>query len=135
MNITYKYRNTNLWVRDRTKVLYILYHTKIRQISVCLSVCPSVRLYFDFHENRSHGELHARPMCCSELDDGQYDLNFYGCGQIIQLNDFCVVFANAFFATVVQRLWRPRATVLNAIVSSWSQLHAVLTIAITGEAR
>ena len=28
-----------------------------------------------------------------------------------------------------------RATVLNAIVSPWSQLHAVLTVAITGEVR
>ena len=68
-------------------------HTIIRQINVCLSVFPSVRLSFDLHENRSHGELQSRPMCCSEPDDVQYDLSLYGCGQIIELNDFCVVFA------------------------------------------
>ena len=89
------------------------------------NLCLSFRLSFDFHENRSHGELHAWPMCCSEPNDVQYDLSLYGYGQIIQLNDFCVVFAKfgvryAFFANVVLRLWRPRATVLNAIVSPWS---------------
>ena len=31
-------------------------------------------------------------MCCSERDDVQYDLSLYGCGQIIELNDFSVVF-------------------------------------------
>ena len=61
--------------------------------SVCLSVCPSVRLSFDLHENRSHGELQTRPMCCPEPDDVQYDLSLYGRGQIIELNDFSVVFA------------------------------------------
>ena len=58
-----------------------------------LSFFPSVRLSFDLHENRVHGELQTRPMCCSEPDDVQYDLSLYGCGQIIELNDFCVVFA------------------------------------------
>ena len=58
----------------------------------------------------------------------QYDLSLYGCGQIIQLNNFCVVFAMPSSPTLC-------ANVLNATVSPWSQLHGVLTGAITGEAR
>ena len=61
--------------------------------SVRLSVCPSVRLSFDLHENLSQGELQTRPMYCSEPDDVQYDLSLYGCGQILELNYLCVVFA------------------------------------------
>ena len=60
----------------------------------------------------------------------QYDLSLYGSGQIIELNDFCVV----FYANVMLRLWRPRVADC-AIVSPRSQLHAVLTVAIPGEAR
>ena len=41
----------------------------------------------------SHGSLQTRPMCCLEPDDLQYNLSLYGCGQIIELNDFCVLFA------------------------------------------
>ena len=55
------------------------HHTIIRQISVCLCFC----LKFDFQENPSHGELQTRPLCCPEPEDVQYDLSFYGCGQII----------------------------------------------------
>ena len=64
----------------------------------------------------------------------QYDLSLYGCGQIIELNDFCVVFAvpSSLYTNVMLRLWRPR--VLTAIISPRSQLHAVLTVAIQGEA-
>ena len=58
-----------------------------------LSVFPSVRLSFDLHENRLHGELQTRSMCCPKPDDVQHDLSLYGCGQIIELNYFCVVFA------------------------------------------
>ena len=60
-----------------------LYHTIIRQISVCLFFLP-VCLKFDFQENPSHGELQTRLMCGSEPDDVQYDLSLYGCGQIIE---------------------------------------------------
>ena len=67
--------------------LIILYFGK------SLSVFPSVHLSFDLHENCSHSELQPRPMCCTEHDDVQYDFSLYGCGQIIELNDFCVVFA------------------------------------------
>ena len=72
-------------------------------------------------------------MCCPEPDDVQYDLSLYGCGQIIELNDFCVLFAVPYNANVMLRLWRPRVTEC-AIMSSRSQLHAVLTVPITGEA-
>ena len=39
------------------------------------NLCLSFRLSFDLHENRSHGELQTRPMCCLEPDDVQYDLS------------------------------------------------------------
>ena len=32
-------------------------------------------------------------MCGPEPDEVQYDLSLYGCGKIIELNDFCVLFA------------------------------------------
>ena len=32
-------------------------------------------------------------MCCSEPDDVQYDLSLYGCGQIIEVKYFCMLFA------------------------------------------
>ena len=32
-------------------------------------------------------------MCCPEPDDVQYDLSLYGCGEIIEFNDFCELFA------------------------------------------
>ena len=60
----------------------------------------------------------------------QYDLSLYGCGQIIELNDFCVVFAVRSMPMYMLRLWRPCVTDC-AIVSPWSQLHAVLTVAMT----
>ena len=93
---------------------------------VCLSVCQSVCLSFDLHENRSHGELQTRPMSCPEPDDVQY-------GQIIELNEFGVVFA-VLSVNVLLRLWRPRMTDC-AIVSPRSQLHACLNVTIPGEAR
>ena len=59
----------------------VRYHTTIRQISVCLSV----RLKFDFRENRSHGQCVARnPTMCL------LHLSLYGCGQLIELSDFVV---------------------------------------------
>ena len=64
----------------------------------------------------------------------KYVLSFYGCGQIIELNDFCVMFAVPLYANVMLRLWRPRVTDC-AIMSPRSQLHAVLTVAIPGEGR
>ena len=52
---------------------------KIGQVSILIyfgksyynsaNLCLSVHLSFDFHRNRSHGALCARPMCCSEPDD------------------------------------------------------------------
>ena len=75
----------------------IIHHTIIRQISVHLSfhlpVCPSFCLSLDLHENRSHDSLQTQPMCCPEPVDVQYDLSLYGCGKIIELNDFCLLFA------------------------------------------
>ena len=56
-----------------------IYHTIIPQISVLLS--------FNFPGNRSHDELRARPMRL-------FFLSLYGCGQVIQLNDFVWVFAS-----------------------------------------
>ena len=98
-------------------------------LSFRLSGCPSVHLKFDLHENRSHGLLQPRPTCCSEPDDVQYDLSLYGCGQIIELNDFCVLFAVPSTPKLCLRLWRPRITDC-AIMSPRSQLHAVLIVAI-----
>ena len=42
-------------------------------------------------------------MCCPEPDDVQYDLSLYGYGKIIELNDFCMLFAvpSKFTANVV----------------------------------
>ena len=60
----------------------------------------------------------------------EYDLSLYGCGQKRLL---CGVRC-AFYANVMLRLRRPRVTDC-AIVSPRSQLHAVLTVAIPGEAR
>ena len=51
------------------------------------------RLYLDLHENRSHDSLQTAPTSCPELDEVQHDLSLYGCGKIIVLNDFCVLFA------------------------------------------
>ena len=53
------------------------HRTIIRQI--CLSLRLSVR---------SHGSLQTRPMCCPGPDGVHYELNLYGRGQIIELNDF-----------------------------------------------
>ena len=64
----------------------------------------------------------------------QYDLSLYGCGQILQLNDFCVVFTMPSSPTLCCDCGVPVRLLLNEIVSPWSQLHAVLTFAITGEA-
>ena len=102
----------------------VIYHTIIRQLSLFL------RLSFDLHENRSHGEHQTRPMCCLEPDDVQNDLSLYGYGQIIELNDFYVVYAVPS-APMLCYDWRPRVTDC-AIVSPRSQLHAVLTVAIPG---
>ena len=55
--------------------------------NLCLSVFPSFCLSLDVHENRLHGSLQTRPMCCSEPDDVKHDFSLYGCGQIIKLND------------------------------------------------
>ena len=57
------------------------------------SVCPSFCLSLDLHENRSHDSLQTRPMWCPEPVDVQYDFSLYGRGKIIELNDFCVLFA------------------------------------------
>ena len=51
------------------------------------------RLSLDLHENRSHDSLQTAPTSCPELDEVQHDLSLYGCGKIIVLNDFCVLFA------------------------------------------
>ena len=48
-----------------------LNHTIIPQI--CLSVR---QLSFDFHGNRSHDALRARPMCCSQPDDVPFLFEF-----------------------------------------------------------
>ena len=32
-------------------------------------------------------------MCCPEPDDVHYDMSLYGCGNIIEFNDCCVLFA------------------------------------------
>ena len=86
-------------------------------------------------------------------------LSVYGCGQIIQVNDFvwfslCLDPGGALYCLIdgrhmaglndglSQKRWtinkngRPWTTMdLAAIVSPRSHLHAVLTVAITGEAR
>ena len=62
----------------------------------------SVYLKFDFQENPSRRELQTRPMCCPEPDDVQYDLSLYGCGQLIELNDFWVVFATPMLLSAIQ---------------------------------
>ena len=64
----------------------------------------------------------------------QYDLSLYGCGQIIDLNDFCVLFAVPSTPILCYDCGVPRVTDC-AIVSPRSQLHEVLTCAIIGEAR
>ena len=51
------------------------------------------RLSLDLHENRSHDSLQTAPTSCPELNEVQHDLSLYGCGKIIVLNDFCVLFA------------------------------------------
>ena len=78
----------------------------------------------------------TRPMCCPEPDDVQYDLSLYGCGQLIELNDFWVVFATTMLLMAnppFRRRWRPHVTNC-AIVSHRSLLQAVLTAAIPWEA-
>ena len=65
----------------------------IPEISVVGSVCLSVYLKFDFQENRSHDSVQTRPVCCPETCDVQYDLSLYRCIQLLQLNDFWVMFA------------------------------------------
>ena len=71
-------------------------------------------------------------MCCPEPDNVQYDLSLYGCGQLIELNDFWVVFATTMLLTAnppFRRRWRLHVTNC-AIVSHSSLLQAVLTAAI-----
>ena len=69
-------------------------------------------------------------MCCPEPDDVQYDMSLYGCGQIIELNDFCVLFA----VPSTPMLCYDCGVAVRLTVRS--QLHAVLTVAmLTGEAR
>ena len=81
--------------------------TIIPQLSVCLFVFPS----FDFHENRSHGELHDRPTYCSEPNDVQYDLSLSDVVKLYTIKRLLCGVRYAFFANVVLRLWRPHATV------------------------
>ena len=73
-------------------------------------------------------------MCCPEPDDVQYDLSLYGCDQIIKFNEFWVVFALPSTTMLFYDcLWRPPVT-NSAIVSPPSLIHAVLTVAVPGEA-
>ena len=62
------------------------HHTIIPQISV--------RLSFDFHGNRSHDALHARPMCCSEPDDVPFLFEFLRIWSTYTIKRLCVVFAS-----------------------------------------
>ena len=95
---------------------------------------PWFCLKFDFQETPSHGELQTRPMCCTEPDDVQHDLNLYGCGQMIKLNDVWVVFALPSTTMLFYDcMWRPPVT-NSAIVSPPPLLHAVLNVAVPGEA-
>ena len=76
------------------------HHTIIPQISVRLSVCPSVRRFCPSISNRSHDALRARPMCARNPTMCPFFLSFYGYGKVIQLNDF-VWCSLAFIANVV----------------------------------
>ena len=119
------------------------HHTIIPHISVRLSFRLSVCLSLDLHENRSHDSLQTRPMCCPEPDDVQYDLSLYGCGKIIELNDFCVLFAVAHSIALLagdtgrsyttdfpseQSADNPDFTVCMCIVQNWYLADSLLIV-------
>ena len=58
------------------------------------NLCPSVRLPFDFHGNRSHDALRARPMCCSLPDDVPFLFEFVRMWSSYTIKRLCVVFAS-----------------------------------------
>ena len=58
------------------------------------NLCPSVCLSFDFHGNRSHGALRARPMRCSEPDDVLFLFEFVLMWSSYTIKRLCVVFAS-----------------------------------------
>ena len=76
---------------------------KIGQVSILIyfgksyynsaNLRPSVHLSFDFHGNRSHGALRARPMCCSEPDDVPFLFEFVRMWSSYTIKRLCVVFA------------------------------------------
>ena len=54
----------------------------------------SVPLSFDFHGNRSHDALRARPMCCSQPDGVPFLFEFVRMWSSYTIKRLCVVFAS-----------------------------------------
>ena len=72
-------------------------------------------------------------MCFPEPDDVQYDLSLYGCGKIIELNEFCVLFAvpsplmllSAIPSTVAHSQGGPIRQTFSETVNKW---RTILTL-------
>ena len=103
----------------------------IRQLSLCLSACPSIirfarKPFARWTSNSANVLLGAR--WCAVWFEFVRMWSHYRIKRLL-----CGV-RYAFYANVMLRLLRPRVTDY-AIVSPRSQLHAVLTVDIPGEAR
>ena len=119
------------WSYENYKQPQNNHHTVIRQVSVCLSVCPSVtrfarKPFARFASNSANVLLRTR-RCAVWFEFVRMWSNY-------RIKRLLSGVRYAFYANVMLRLWSPRVTNC-AIVSPRSQLHAVLTVPIPGEAR